>query len=94
MSVEPSAITRDPDSVSDYVFDWTAWLDGDTITAHNVTVDPVDGLTVDSSTHTDTAVTVWLSGGTADTDTKVSCEITTAGGRTDERTVLFRTRER
>lgn len=94
MSVQPSQIIRDPDSVLDYPWDWEKWLAGDTITSHTVTLDPVDGLTVDSSTHTDSAVTVWLSGGTDGEDTKVTCRITTAGGRTDERSVVFRTRQR
>lgn len=95
---------KDPDAVLDYKFDWAAltngsgdsdWLDsGETISSHTVTVEA--GLTKDSdsATDTNTSVTVWLSGGTVDTDYDVSCEIVTSDSRTDERTITIRVRER
>ena len=93
---------KDPDAVLDYVFDWKAssngtgdsdWLaSGETISSHTVTVET--GLTKDSDSESGGQVTVWLSGGTAGTDYDVSCEIETSAGRTDERTVLVRVRER
>jgi hypothetical protein len=85
--------TKDPDAVLDYVWDWGLWLDpGDTITSHTVTADP--GITVDSSTATDTRVTVWLGGGVLGAAYNVSVRITTVGGRTDDRTQTFLIRNR
>lgn len=84
---------KDPAGVLDYEFDWSAWLiDGDTITSAAVTVP--DGLTETAETHDATTVTVWLSGGTERTDYTVTCQITTANGRTDERSVKIQVRQR
>ena len=67
----------------------TGW----TITITPVTASP---LTKDSSARSDsdTSVTVWLSGGLAETEYKVACEIVTSGGRTDERTMKIKCEER
>lgn len=95
---------KDPDAVLDYKFDWKAstnstgdsdWLaSGETIASH--TIDADSGITVDSSSQTDTntSVTVWLSGGTAGTTYAVRCEIVTSGSRTDERTMRILVEER
>jgi hypothetical protein len=46
------ALTKDPDAVLDYVFDWSSWLaEGETITAAEVTAVSGDAV-VDSVTHT------------------------------------------
>lgn len=99
-----SSFIKDPSAVLDFRFDWAAltngsgdsdWLvSGETISSYAVTVE--DGLTKDSDgkTDSDTSVTVWLSGGTAGRDYTVSCEITTDQGRTDERSVEVRVRNR
>lgn len=89
-----SEFLKDPSAVLDYVFDWSPWLaDGETISSKTVTVD--DGLDLDSSSVTDTAVTVWLSGGESRTAAyAVACLITTSAGRTDERTMRIRVRNR
>ena len=81
---------KDPQAVKDYKFDWSLWLaTGDAISDHTITADT--GLTVDSSSITDanTSVTVWLSGGTVGANYNVTCQVETAGGRTDERTMKF-----
>lgn len=85
-------IVKDPQARKDYQFDWSAWLDeaGDTISASTWT--PTSGITVDSSSRTDTHTTVWLSGGTAGQSYEVVNHITTAGGREDDRTLLVRVR--
>ncbi len=84
---------KDANARMDYVFDWSAWLAGDTITGTPVvTVDP--GLNLDLQTNDTTTVTVWLSGGTVGQVYKVSCRITTAAGRTDERTALIQVTDR
>lgn len=43
---------------------------------------------------TDGIVTVWLSGGDTGSTYDVACRITTDAGRTDERTIHIRIRER
>lgn len=85
--------SKDPDAVLDYQFDWSAWLDDtDSIASHDVTA--TDGITIDSTSATTTAVTVWLSGGTAGETYRVTCHIVTADARTDERTMRVIIRER
>ena len=84
---------KDPSAVLDYAFDWTEWLaTGETITDHTITADT--GVTVDSSTEDTGKVTVWLSGGTAGINYKVTCLITTSAGRTDPRTIWIKVVER
>ena len=95
---------KDPDAVLDYKFDWKALTNGtgdsdwlqtaETIASH--TIDADSGITVDSSalSDTNTSVTVWLSGGTADADYAVRCEVVTSSSRTDERTMTIQCRER
>lgn len=87
---ELTAFTKDPDAVLDYVWDWTSWLGDDTIATHAVTVtaavDDATPIVKDSSSATGPLVTAWLSAGTAGTTYAVTCRITTAGGRTEDRT--------
>jgi len=100
-----TAFRKDPDAVLDYRFVWSDWLDDDTISDHTIT--PTSGITVDSSEvnseavtidgterAANTVVTVWLSGGTAGSDYDVTCQIETADGRTDDRTITILVRER
>ena len=99
-----SSFVKDPDAVLDYKWDFAAstngsgdsdWLaSGETISSHTVTADT--GLTVDSSsiTDTNTSVTAWLSGGTAGTDYGVTCQIVTSASRTDDRTITIKCQER
>lgn len=83
--------TIDADATLDYRWDWTDWLtDGDTITTATVTdttgaAEPA--IVVSTTTHDDTSVTVWLSGGVAGQLARITCRITTSQGRTDERTL-------
>ena len=85
--------TKDPSAVLDYVFDWTEWLaTGETIDNYTTTADT--GIAVDSPTEDTGKVTVWLSGGTAGINYKVACLITTAAGRTDERTIWIKVTDR
>jgi hypothetical protein len=77
----------------DFELDWSAWLpEGDTITSTEWIVP--DGITKGSDTHTTTTATVWLSGGTVNTSYPVTCRITTAQGRTDDRTIRLTIRDR
>jgi hypothetical protein len=86
-----STFTKDPDDVLDYVRDWAAVLDGDTITTSTWTVLDA-GITVNSDERTTTKATVWISGGTLGQTHRVVNRITTAGGRTLRKTFRFRIR--
>ncbi len=99
-----SEYTKDPVAVLDYKFDWKTksngrgysdWL-GTTETITSFVVAVPAGITLDSSTATDTntTVTAWLSGGTAGTDYTVACKIITSEGRTDERSITIKVAER
>ena len=95
---------KDVDAVLDFKFDFKTnsngrgfadWLEsGETITS--ITITPDTGITVDSSSITDTGttVTVWLSGGTAGVEYNVACKIVTSAGRTDERSGTINVIER
>lgn len=86
-------MTKDPDAVLDYVFDWTDWLEvGETIISNVITVG--SGITKDSDSESAGIVTIWLSGGTHGIDYLVACKITTSLDRTDERTINIRCRDR
>lgn len=84
--------TKDPSAVLDYQFDWSAWLGTDTIATSAWTAPT--GITVNSESETTTTATVWLSGGTDGANYAVVNEITTAGGRTDQRTLTIKCRNK
>lgn len=79
-------ITKDPNAVLDYYFDWSTWLNGDTI-ATSTWIVPA-GLTMASESETSTRTTIWLSAGIFPERYKVVNRITTAAGRTEDRTLL------
>ena len=90
-----SSFVKDPDAVLDYKWDWSDWLaTGETISSH--TIPTVTGITLDSSsiTDTNTSVTAWYSSGTALTDYDVTCQIVTSDSREDDRTVTLKVRDR
>lgn len=77
---------KDTADVADYAIEWSTFLGTDTISTSAWTVPSGSGLVVDSSTNTTTRATVWLSAGNAGVY-QVANRITTAGGRTYERSV-------
>jgi hypothetical protein len=89
------AFLKDPSAVLDYTIDWDGddWLGSDTITG-TPTWTLQGGITLSSQSNTTTAATAWIAGGTHGTDYLASCRITTTGGRTDERSILLRVRNR
>lgn len=89
---EANEFTKDPNAVLDYIVDWSDWLGSDTISSSSFTVPT--GLTEDSDSNTTTTATVWLSGGTPGEDYEVTNRIVTAGGRTEDRTITIRVRQR
>jgi hypothetical protein len=81
---------KDPSDVLDYEIDWAMALDTDTIQTSVWTVPA--GFTINSQSHTATTATVWLSGGNVGVQ-KITNKITTAGGRTIERSVQMNVEE-
>jgi hypothetical protein len=89
------SVNKDPDATLDYKRNWGPWLadaDDDTIVTSTWIVP--DGLTKDSESNDTTTATVWLSGGTAGLSYDVVNRITTAQGRTDDRTLIIMCRQR
>lgn len=78
---------KDPNAVLDYAFDWAAWLAGDTIANSAWTVTG-GGVSVSSASNTTTTATVFLSGGIEGSEATISNRITTAGGRTQDKTAV------
>jgi uncharacterized phiE125 gp8 family phage protein len=75
-----------PAEVRDYRHDWSAFLDGDTI---STSVWSATGVTIDSDSHDTTSATVWLSGGSDGALARLTNTITTAGGRTESETFVL-----
>jgi uncharacterized phage protein (predicted DNA packaging) len=79
---------KDPDEVADFQIDWTARLDGDTISSSTWVIP--SGLTQNSAAFADTSTTVWLAGGTAGSTYILVNRVVTAGSRTLEEAVSLR----
>lgn len=105
---EPLRFVRSPESTEAFIIDWSGSLStGDTISASSWASVENPGLTVVSSSFTDTTTTVKLSGGVAGTGLVkdvytfgAECTyyhmvntITTADGFTYERTMVLPTKE-
>jgi hypothetical protein len=80
-------IDKDPDAILTYSWDWTAWLDGDTIASYVVTSQT--GLTIDSDNQVAGVVSAVVSGGNPGRLMWATCSIVTVLGQTDERTMYF-----
>lgn len=78
---------KDPDATIDFSVDWTDWLGTDTIVTSTWTVPT--GLTSVTETNTTKIATIFLSGGTTGSSYEIINRITTAEGRTDDRTLLI-----
>jgi hypothetical protein len=96
MHILPERFVKDPDDSLDYRWDFTAWLDGDTITDKQIIIDDDSPAPVTASglAGTDTTVTVTLAAGTLGTSVPVTCRITTAQGRIKDATPIFDIRVR
>jgi hypothetical protein len=78
---------KDPDEVVDYHIDWSARLDGDTISTSTWVVP--SGITKDSDENTTTSTTIWLSGGDEGATYVIVNRVDTAGGRTFDEVVTL-----
>ena len=85
-------LPKDPNSVIDFVMDWSDWLGSDTISSSDWTV--TTGLTEDSDAYTTTTATIWVSGGEAGTTYTLTNRIVTSSGRTADRTFYVYVKER
>lgn len=88
------SFVKDPDATLDYRADWTLWLDGDTIATSSWIVPA--GLTneAEAINAENTVAIVWLSGGTLGQKYEVINRIVTNAGRTDDRTLTIRIRQK
>ena len=88
-----AVISKDPDEVLDYTFDWATYLlaSGDTIVT---SLFAASGVTVDSSTNTTTEAVAVVSGGLVGATGTVTCTINTAQGRIVQRTIFLKIKER
>ncbi|OQC18926.1 MAG: hypothetical protein BWX69_03144 [Planctomycetes bacterium ADurb.Bin069] len=72
---------HDPDELLDYGIDWSTRLEeGDRIVASTWTTPP-GGPTLSTPGRTDTATTIWITGGTAGESYRIGNRVTTAAGR-------------
>lgn len=96
MTTAQNSFVKDPDGVLDYAWDWSDWLaQGETITAHTVTIVGLDSaLHIESDTQVGGVITVWLSGGTDYIGYAVTCHVATSAGRQDDRTLYIACRDR
>lgn len=94
---------KQPAEVKDYPIDYSEWLAeiaaGDTIAsavaAAVCTSTPADtALVVNQVVLSNTAVTVWLSAGTANEKYKVTVTVTTTGGRIDQSEFIVKVKDR
>lgn len=81
---------KDPNSVLDYTFDWSAYLTpiGDAISS--VTWVLTSGITKVSQSNSTTTATAFVSGGVAGNVETLTCRIVTTGGRTDDRSISLK----
>lgn len=85
--------TKRAGSTLDYVFDWTDedWLDTGELIVTSVWTEPT-GITVLTTSNTDTTTTIWILGGTAGETYKFSNTITTdnSPARIDSRELILK----
>lgn len=90
-------IPHDPDDITDYPFDWSKWLaktgDGtDTIQSAVSILDA--GLLQHQIGWDNTHVTIWAKNGTRGKTQRLTCQITTAQGRKQSRSIFLRVIDR
>jgi hypothetical protein len=87
---------KDPDATLDYAFDWGPWLDGDVLNGSDWYVDSGTLTKVGGGESWDAAglTRCYVQGGTAGENCTIRNRVTTLGGRTDERSIEIRIRNR
>lgn len=89
-------IEKDPDATLDYPFDWTQYLAPitDTITDAEFILETPLVLDRHELDPTGKIAVAWVSGGTVGETHRVTCRITTAEGRIDDRSIFLKIKER
>lgn len=91
----PESIIKDPGARLPYTWDWTDWLAAEADTISDATVRLPQGLIADGEPVIDGGfVTQLVQGGTVDTVHRMVCQITTAGGLIDERSIYLTIKDR
>lgn len=97
-SAGKATIIKDENAHLDYTFDWSQWLTpiADTIAGAISTIvgDGIATIGTPADQLTSTAVTIWVTGGTIGQQYILTCKITTAAGRIDERSIYINVRQR
>jgi hypothetical protein len=83
---------KDPDEVKDYAAEWSALLGPDTIATSTWTLSSGSGLALGAQSNTDKATTIWFSGGVDGANYVLVNRITTAAGRTFDRSFALKVR--
>jgi len=90
----PNYFTKDPQAILDYTVNWgDNWLGSDTIATGTWIITPT-GLKKVSETYDDDKCVVWVSSGTVGQTYYLTNRITTAAGRTDERTISIMVKQK
>lgn len=85
---------KDPDAVLDYGFDWSQWLGTDTIATSTWIVESPLSIVPASEFNDDTTTRLFISGGDLNASYVITNQITTVGGRTDDRSIEIRIKQR
>jgi hypothetical protein len=89
-----NSYVKDPTARLDYTWGWSDWLTVVADTIDSATVAVPDGLTAFGPPVVgDSTVTQWVEGGSLDGVYRMVCQITTAGGRIDERSIYLKISE-
>ena len=85
-----TVITKEihPEASLDYIFDWSPWLDGDTLSTSAWEIPA--GLTKVSETYTDTTATIFITPTVASGTLVVVNSIETALGRKESKSIRFK----
>lgn len=85
---------KDPSAQLDYLINWEAWLNGDTIVNSSWIVP--SGINLVDQSFTDQNTTIWLSGGTLGRRYKITNRITTntSPARVDDRSIIIFIRDK
>ena len=88
--VRNPTLTKDPQAVLNYTFDWSDWLPGGvTIASASITSTPV-GLTLGTPSNDSTSITIEIRGGTAGTEHELTWTVTFSTGEIDDATTYLR----
>jgi hypothetical protein len=88
-------VEKDPDAELSYTFNWTTWLNGETLVIANCLWVAPEGIDIITQQHEEAGEsTVRLSGGTAGESYEVVNNVESSTGEKDNRTLLVEIREK